>query len=86
MYTIWCHRQMHISSSSTTLILEASEFFKNARKVFVAMEVLHVSTEPQKGHFFSNIYQKRNRNKKIRKEIKTIISRLNDFLSFLSNI
>ena len=45
------------------------------------------STEPRKGHFFSNIYQKRNcHKKKIRKEIKAIISRLNDLSSFLSNI
>ena len=44
------------------------------------------STEPRKGHFFSNIYQKRNCHKNIRKEIKAIISRLNDLSSFLSNI
>ena len=29
------------------------------------------STEPRKGHFLSDIYQKRNRNKEIRTEIKT---------------
>ena len=43
-------------------------------------------TEPWKGHFFSNIYQKEIETKRIRKEIKTIISRLKHFLSFLSNI
>ena len=29
-------------------------------------------TEPRKGHFFSNIYQKRSGKKRIGKEIKTI--------------
>ena len=45
------------------------------------------TTEPWKGRFFSNIFQKRSWNKKeIGKEIKTIIYCLNDLLSFLSNI
>ena len=43
------------------------------------------STEPRKGHSFSNIYRKKIVTKRIRKEIKAIVSRLNDLSSFLSN-
>ena len=36
-----------------------------------ALHILDVCTEPRKGHFLSDIYQKRNWNKEIRTEIKT---------------
>ena len=38
------------------------------------------------GNFLSDIYQKRNRNKEIRTEIKTKISRLIDLLYHLNDI
>ena len=44
------------------------------------------STEPRKGHFFPIFTRKEIVTKRIRKEIKTIVSRLNDLSSFLSNI
>ena len=51
-------------------------------------QICRLNTEPRKGHFLSDIYQKRNWNKEIRTEIKAknisynrLIISLNDIIS-----
>ena len=53
---------------------------------FQRIKLKEVYTEPRKGRFLSDIYQKRNWNKEIRTEIKTKKSRLIDLLYRLNDI